>query len=200
MSKKAMILAAGKGERLRPLTSTIPKPMIDVCGKPIMGHLIELLHAYDYEVMANVHYLPDSIVDYFGDKVIFSHERELLGSAGAIKKVGKWLGEDFVVMNGDTLTNIDLHDMMGSHKKGGCIATIFTKNTTTHNGGTIIFNKKILDYIPSRKPYTVQFDLLPDLARRKVSVNLYRSNAYYFDIANIERLEKARRYYEKMAY
>lgn len=195
---KGFILAAGMGKRLRPLTLKIPKPMIKVGGKPIMQHLVELLHSYGYDVMANVHYLPEQIVKHFSGDILFSYEKELLGTAGAIAKVGRWLGEDFVVMNADTLTNINLNDMMKSHKGSGCIATIFTKDTATHNGGTIIFSKRVLDYIPPTGAYSIEHDLTPDLIKRGIPINLYRSDAYYFDTANVEKLEKARKYYREM--
>ena len=86
---KAMLLAAGLGTRLRPLTYELPKPMVPILGRPVMEHIMRLLarHGFD-DVIANLHYFPDLIRDRFGDgsdygvRLVYSFEPELLGTAG----------------------------------------------------------------------------------------------------------------------
>ncbi len=91
---KAIILAAGKGERLSEITQKIPKPMIEFRGKPILLHNVELCKKYGIEdIYINLHHLPEKITDYFGDgekfgvNIKYSYEDELLGTAGAVKKI-----------------------------------------------------------------------------------------------------------------
>lgn len=195
---RALVLAAGRGERLRPLTDTIAKPMIEVAGKPILRHVVDNLKKHGVkDILANIHYFHNQIVDYFKDELVYSYEETLLDTAGAIKKVGDWLGHRFLVVNGDTLTNVDITEMIGFHHQGDRMATIFTHDTATHNGGTFIFNQRVLDFIPEGKPYSIHRDLLPDLMAKGIPLNLYQTKAYYFDTANLEKLETARRFYEE---
>ena len=90
---KAMILAAGVGSRLDPLTRNVPKPLVPIVNRPVMEYLIDLLkkHGFD-EIMVNLHYLGDQIENYFGDgakwgvKIYWSHEDRLWGDAGSLKR------------------------------------------------------------------------------------------------------------------
>jgi NDP-sugar pyrophosphorylase family protein len=128
---KAMILAAGRGTRLKPLTNSIPKPMIPFAGKPLLEHIIKLLaqHGFD-ELIINLYHLPEVIQDYFGDgsqwnvHIDYSLESELLGTAGAVSKVANFFDEPFLVYYGDNLTNFDLTDMLQAHRRHGEIASI----------------------------------------------------------------------------
>src|ERR1035441_5824352 len=80
---KAMVLAAGLGTRLRPLTYEIPKPMVPVLDRPVMEHILDLLARHSFEeVIANLHYFPDTIRGYFGKRIAYSHEPALLATAG----------------------------------------------------------------------------------------------------------------------
>ena len=114
---KAMILAAGRGTRLRPLTDTCPKPMIPIAGKPLLEYVIRLLarHGFD-QLMINLYHLPQLVQDYFGDgskwnvHIAYSLEEELLGTAGAVARVADFLDEPFVLYYGDNLCNVDLTD------------------------------------------------------------------------------------------
>ncbi|MCX6384116.1 MAG: NDP-sugar synthase [Actinobacteria bacterium] len=129
---KAMVLAAGLGTRLRPLTDLISKPMTPIVNKPVMEHIIELLveHGFD-EVVCNLHWYPEAIKDYFGDgskyniKITYSYEPELLGTAGGVKKVEAFFeGQTFLILSGDALTDIDLTELMDFHRKKGGICTL----------------------------------------------------------------------------
>jgi MurNAc alpha-1-phosphate uridylyltransferase len=110
---KAMILAAGRGERLRPLTERVPKPMIEVHGRPLLAHQLDWLRrAGIREVVINLHHLGQQIVDAFGDgrrhgvKIAYSLEPELLDTGGGVVKALPLLGADpFLVLNGDIYTD-----------------------------------------------------------------------------------------------
>lgn len=133
--KKAMLLAAGAGTRLRPLTFETPKPMVPVVNRPVIHHVLDnlLKHGVE-EVMVNLHALPEQVRGYCGDgsrwslKLGYSLEPKLLGTAGAIKKVEGFLKDGpFFVMSGDGLSDIDLTAMYAFHRKRGSIATMATK-------------------------------------------------------------------------
>jgi len=121
---KAMILAAGEGTRLRPLTRDMPKPMLPVGGRPLIGHLVALLREHGVtDIAVNLHHRPQAIPAYLGDgssfgvKVTYSHEDVLLGSAGAVKKLAPFFDEGFFVLYGDVLTDIDLSALAACHRK-----------------------------------------------------------------------------------
>ena len=101
---KAMIFAAGYGTRLRPITYTMPKPMVPLAGQPLIGHLVGFLHAAGVdEIAVNLHHFPEVIERYLRD-AIFSHEPRILGTGGGLRKVRSFFDreEDFFVLNGDT--------------------------------------------------------------------------------------------------
>ncbi len=131
---KAMIMAAGVGSRLMPLTMNIPKPMIPVANKPLMDIIIELLKRHEInDLISNLHYHSRMISDYFGDgsefgvNLQYSLEEELMGTAGGVKNCEWFLDETFVVISGDALTDIDLTQLVATHRKNGALATIALK-------------------------------------------------------------------------
>ncbi len=109
-------MAAGLGKRLRPLTYEIPKPLVPVGNRPIMEHVLARLARDGFrEVIANLHWFPETIRDRFGDgsalgiELTYSYEERLLGTAGGVRNVREYFGsEPFVVMAADALTDIDL--------------------------------------------------------------------------------------------
>jgi NDP-sugar pyrophosphorylase family protein len=128
---RAMILAAGEGTRLRPLTATIPKPMLPLADRPLLAHLFDLLLQHGVrEVAINLHHLPHVIPAYFGNgrrfgvRIIYSYEEKLLGSAGAIKKLGYFFDETFLVLYGDVLTDLDLTALQAFHSARGAAVTM----------------------------------------------------------------------------
>lgn len=129
---KAMVLAAGAGTRLRPLTYETPKPMVPVVNRPVVHHVLNnLLRHGVKEAMVNLYAHADQVRGYCGDgsrwsmKLEYSHEKVLMGTAGAIKKVERFFKDGpFFVMSGDGLSDIDLTDMLAFHKKSGSIATM----------------------------------------------------------------------------
>ena len=131
---KAMIMAAGIGTRLRPLTYSIPKPMIPIVNKPTLEHTLELLKRHHItEAMINLHTYPKMITNYFKDgsfynmKINYSEEKELMGTAGGVKKVEDFFGETFLVMSGDGLTDIDIGKVIKFHQEKGALATMVLK-------------------------------------------------------------------------
>ncbi|MBI3288717.1 MAG: NDP-sugar synthase [Elusimicrobia bacterium] len=133
--KNAMVLAAGAGTRLRPLTYETPKPMVPVVNRPVIHHVLDnlLKHGVE-EVMINLHMHPDQVRGYCGDgsrwslKIRYSHESKLMGTAGAIKKTEAFFrGGPFFVMSGDGLSDIDLTAMWQFHRKRGSVATMAVK-------------------------------------------------------------------------
>jgi mannose-1-phosphate guanylyltransferase len=147
---RAMILAAGLGTRLRPLTDLMPKPLAPVLNKPVMEHIVELLAANGFtEVIANLSWLPEQIRDHFGDggafgvELTYSDEPEPLGTAGGVYKACEYLtgGEEdsFLVISGDALTDIDLQALRSAHERAGGIATLATKRVEdTSQFGVVI--------------------------------------------------------------
>jgi NDP-sugar pyrophosphorylase family protein len=126
-----MLLAAGKGERLRPLTDALPKPMVELCGTPLLEYQIRLLCRHGFtEICINLHHLPRIVTEYFGDgqrfgvNIHYSLEPELLGTAGAVKKVESFFDGPFLVLYGDNLTDCDLTSLVDYHKQKGGIGTI----------------------------------------------------------------------------
>ncbi|MEH2049434.1 NDP-sugar synthase [Nostoc sp.] len=145
---KAMILAAGKGTRVRPITYTMPKPMMPILQKPVMEFLLELLrhHGFD-QILVNVSHLAEEIENYFRDgqrfgvQIAYSFEGkidddgklvgEAIGSAGGMRRIqdfSPFFDDTFVVLCGDALIDLDLTAAVKWHKEKGAIATIITKS------------------------------------------------------------------------
>jgi mannose-1-phosphate guanylyltransferase len=138
---KAMVLAAGLGTRLRPLTYEIPKPMVPVLDRPVMAHILGLLKRQGFDqVIANLHYFPDAVRGYFGDRLEYRYEEELLGTAGGVRNVAEFFGDDpVVVISGDALTDLDLNGLVARHRQAGGIATLTVKKITdTREYGVVI--------------------------------------------------------------
>ncbi|MBC6480268.1 MAG: NDP-sugar synthase [Hormoscilla sp. GM7CHS1pb] len=145
---KAMILAAGKGTRVQPITHIIPKPMIPILQKPVMEFLLELLrqHGFD-QIMVNVSHLAEEIESYFRDgqrfgvQIAYSFEGRIeedgklvgkaLGSAGGMRRIqdyNRFFDDTFVVLCGDALIDLDLTAAVNWHKSKGAIATVVMKS------------------------------------------------------------------------
>ncbi len=120
---RAMILAAGEGTRLRPLTLTTPKPMLPVSGKPTLEWILLWLQAYGIgEAAINLSYKPEVIESYFGDgtrcgvRLTYSIEETILGTAGGAKRLETFLNEPFVLVYGDVLTDLNLGELIALHQ------------------------------------------------------------------------------------
>ncbi|MBA4078019.1 MAG: mannose-1-phosphate guanylyltransferase, partial [Cyanobacteria bacterium PR.023] len=132
---KAVIMAGGSGTRLRPLTCNLPKPMVPVGNKPMAEHVVNLLKKHDFrDIIFALHYLPDAIRDHFADGSEFGanisysiEEGKPLGTAGCVKMVQDHLDSTFVVISGDSLTDIDLSAALKFHKEKKSKATLILK-------------------------------------------------------------------------
>lgn len=128
---KAVILAGGKGTRLRPYTTAFPKPLMPVGDKPILEIIVRQLESHGInEIIMAVGHLAELIMTFFGDgskfgvRIKYSREDEPLGTAGPLSLIKDELTETFLVMNGDILTTLNYSDLIEYHKRSGAIATI----------------------------------------------------------------------------
>src|SRR5438874_6395149 len=143
---KAMILAAGYGERLWPLTADRTKPALPVLGKPLVGYVAEYLARFGIkEVVVNLHHQPDSVRRALGDGTQFGahfhyvHEPVILGTSGAIDNARSLLeGDTFVVINGKLITDIDLHAAIEAHRNAGALATLVLKGNPRRERFSIV--------------------------------------------------------------
>ena len=147
---KAIIMAGGEGSRLRPLTCDLPKPMVPVMNRPIMEHIIELLKNHGItEIGVTLMYMPQKIKDYFGNgssfgvKLHYFTEDTPLGTAGSVKNAEAFLNETFVVISGDSLTNMNLSESIKYHIEKKSKATlVLTRVDVPIEYGVVITDKK----------------------------------------------------------
>ena len=129
---KAMILAAGVGSRLDPLTRAIPKPMVPIVNRPVIEHIVHDLKKHGFtEIRINLHYLGDVIQEYLGDgskfgvQISYSQEDKLWGDAGSVKRSQDFFGsETFMVVGGDDISDINLSEVVAFHKSKKATSTI----------------------------------------------------------------------------
>lgn len=177
-----MIMAAGVGTRLDPLTQKVPKPLVPVANKPIMELILRHIEKFGIkEVIANTHYLADSIHDYFDQsenldiKLNYVYEDKLSGTAGGVKKC-EWFfepGETFAVVSGDALTDVNLDELIKKHKTSGAIATMALKKvplSEVNHFGVVVIDEN------SR---VIGFQEKPDMAEAKS--NLVNTGIYIFE-------------------
>src|SRR3989344_1309361 len=123
--RQAFVLAGGKGERLRPLTHSIPKPLVKVNGKPILEYSVELLAENGVEeIILSIGYMHEKIEEFFGSGkkfgagIKYAVEKEPLGTGGALKNAEEMLDEEFFMLNGDNIADFDLGGMAKQHLAG----------------------------------------------------------------------------------
>ena len=128
---KAMLLAAGRGTRLRPLTETVAKCMVEINGKPVLEHNVERLREHGVtDILINLHYLPKAVSNHFGDgsrfgvRIRYAYEPELLGTAGAVRNTAAFFDAPFFVWYGDNLSTCRLDRLRAFHEAKGSVATI----------------------------------------------------------------------------
>ena len=138
---KAMIFAAGLGTRLKPITDSIPKALVPICGKPLLQLVIERLVKYGFnEIIVNVHHFPDQIIDFlkenndFGIRIEVSDERDLLLDTGGGVRKAAWFFDDnepFLIHNVDILSNADLGELYRRHLATNSLATLVVSERDT---------------------------------------------------------------------
>jgi NDP-sugar pyrophosphorylase family protein len=226
---KAVILAGGKGRRLKPYTTSFPKPLMPIGDKPILEILVRQLAASGQkDIILAVGHLAELIMSFLGDgrqygvQITYSREDTPLGTIGPLSLIKDKLKETFLVINGDTLTDLNYTKLLQNHKNSNCIATIaLTKREmeidfgvptlteksmiekyeekpkiTYHVGtGICVFEPEIFEYIESRE----RIDL-PDLLKRILAagkkVNGYVHEGYWFDIGRPADYEAACKFIE----
>ncbi|MHB8681110.1 MAG: sugar phosphate nucleotidyltransferase [Acidimicrobiales bacterium] len=131
---KAVIMAGGEGTRLRPLTSNQPKPMLPMANRPMMEHVVALLRRHGFEeIVVTVAFMANAIRSYFDDgsefgvRMVYATEETPLGTAGSVRNAREQLGERFLVISGDVLTDIDLGAVVRYHEAKGALATVALK-------------------------------------------------------------------------
>lgn len=225
---EVIILAGGRGTRLLPYTTVIPKPIVPVGDKAIMEIVIRQLAAYGVKrIIVAVNHLANLIMAYFGHgerfgvHIDYSLEDQPLGTIGPLKLIEN-LPKQFLVMNGDILTNLNFKEFFNKHKKSKAIATIaiYRRNVKIDFGvlnynsetgkiysfdekpnhhycvsmGVYAFSKNIMKYVPKKKPYG--FDqLMSDMIAKKEDVRAYPFSGYWLDIGRPDDYEKANREY-----
>ncbi len=129
--KEAFILAGGKGERLRPLTNKIPKPLLLVKGKPILQYNIEAMASFGVKkIVLGVGYRAEQIKEVFGGggkfgiEIIYSVEKEFLGTGGALKFASEYIEGRFIMVNGDNLADFNFASMLEVHERNNALGTI----------------------------------------------------------------------------
>jgi len=133
---RALVLAAGLGTRLRPLTLTTPKPLVDVAGRPLIHYAFDLiLRAGIREIAVNLHHLGSQIREALGDgsglgaRIRYFEEEPILDTGGAIAACRDFFAEEpFVVVNSDTITDLDLGAMIAHHSETRATATMFLRS------------------------------------------------------------------------
>jgi len=229
---KALILAGGRGERMRPLTDKLPKPMLSIAGKPILEHQINLLkkHGIDKIVIAG-HYLFGIIKKYFGSgekfgvEIEYSDEVIPMGTGGAIKNAEEFLkgAENFIVLSGDVMTEINPKSLFRFHTNKKSLATLVLRQTDHPHDSDVVeidessrlkkfigrgqeklntaiasvyaFRNDIFNFIP-KEFCNIEKDIISQIYDSK-DIYGYLTNDYIKDIGTFERYEDAKKYYEK---
>lgn len=219
---KAVILAGGKGTRLKPYTYVLPKPLVPVGEKPILALLLEKLKESGVkEVIFCVNQLAELIMAYFGNgekfgiPIKYSREDQPLGTVAPLKLIPD-LPDDFLVMNGDLMTDLNLEEIFQYHCSQKSLITVGVTQRKVQidfgvlemkNGimtqflekpeycyqvsmGIYVFNRRVLDLVPDQGPYG--FDqLMLELLKRKEKVHVFPHTGFWLDLGRIEDFEKA---------
>ncbi len=228
---RAVILAGGKGTRLRPFTTTMPKPLVPLGDMPILELPIRrLVKAGCERATVTVGHMADLIMAYFGDgskwglSIDYSVEDEPLGTIGPLRLISD-LPDDFLVMNGDLLTDLDYASFFRSHLESGAVGTIATykREITVDFGvlayegddhritrftekpnecfsvsmGIYAFSRSILDLVPPTGPFGFD-DLMLASIDRGLDVRAYPYDGYWLDIGRPDDYDRANEDFEKI--
>ncbi len=218
MSLKAVVMAGGKGTRLRPITYSIPKPLVPIAGKPCIGYVLDSYYeAGIKDAIITAGYKFESLIagviefKQADQNILFSVEKEPVGTAGSIKLVSNFIDDTFVVGSGDTLVDFDIKKLIEHHKQNKSKLTIalttvddpsqfgiveMKDNVVTRflekpspreafsnliNAGLYIIEPEILDYIPSGQSYDFAKQLFPKLLDEGVKIHGYLGEGIWLD-------------------
>lgn len=216
----AMVLAAGIGQRLRPLTIFWAKPALPILGTPLIEYtLAQLERAGIHEVVVNLHHQPETITRVLdevakrGWRIHYSREPTLLGTAGGLKQAASILGDEtFVLVNGDTLVDVDLAALVDWHRQRGGDATLLVRPKPTGSdytalgldpgarvvaiggepspphmfAGVWVFEPSVFDRIPASRFSGLEVEVLPDLVKERAVFGCTKDVAW-FDIGSPKR-------------
>jgi D,D-heptose 1,7-bisphosphate phosphatase len=217
--KQAVILAGGLGTRLGAKTASLPKPMMDIAGRPYLDYLVRnLVRQGIEEILLSVGHLHEAIVDFFGDGAVhglsirYVTEDEPLGTGGALRNCLPHLAERFFVLNGDTLFDVNLAALETASDRNvmalrsvpdmsryggvkvheGTVTRFVEKGESGPghiNGGVLCLNRSVVEWLPAGRS-SLESDLLPALVA-KGSLAAFTSDAFFLDIGLPETLEQA---------
>jgi len=228
-SNPVVLMLGGLGMRLRPLTQKVPKPMLTVGDKPILETILEHVVAQGFNrFFFCINYLGEMIRDHFGDgsrwgvRIEYVEERQRMGTAGALGLLERPPEQDFLVMNGDLLTKVDLGALLSFHREHGHQATVCVreyrqqvpygvmemkgtritrleeKPVSRHfvNAGIYALSPKTLQWIPEHRPYDMP-QLLNELIMRRQTVGGFPLAEYWLDIGRLPDFEQAQADFEQ---
>jgi NDP-sugar pyrophosphorylase family protein len=216
---QALILAGGKGTRLRPLTVYTPKPIVPICNRPFLLYQIDTLRrAGIVDITLSLSYQPNKIEQLLGDgsdygvNLKYTVEPQPMGTAGAYKYAEDLIREQTVVFNGDILTDLDLKAVIREHNERQATATIVLAPVNnpqayglveTESDGRIrrflekpkpdeiTCNTKVLDFLPAGENYSFEYGLFPDLLKRSEPFYAHiPARTYWIDIGTPQRYLK----------
>ena len=223
--KQAIIFAGGKGMRLRPFTSVIPKPLLPVGKFSSLEIILRQLKKYKFnEVFLCINYKADLIKSFFGKgeklgiKINYIIEKNPRGTIGGLKLI-KNLTRNFLVINGDIISDINLNNLLKNHnKKRSIITTVIKKINIKSKYGVIfkdknkivfkekpvfssdiltgiyVMEKEILNSIPNNKSFGID-TLLKKLILKKIDINMYKFDGFWSDIGNEEDYFKINKFF-----
>jgi len=217
-------LAGGAGTRLRPLTYVMPKCLLPVAGKPLLERTIKYLSEYGIsEFIVCVAYLKDQIINAFGDgsrlgvKIQYAQADIPLGTAGQLGTARHLIDDQFLAMNGDIVTTLNIHNLVATHRMKGGIGTIAVKKfevkvpyghisialdgkierfeekptlSYSANAGIYIFERRIFDYIPEGKTSSLEREVFPKLISSGERLNAYFEDAKWADVGSMTDFER----------
>ena len=225
---KVILMVGGLGTRLRPLTNDVPKPMLDVGNKPILHTIVENFAKYGYtDIIMCVNYKSEIIKEYFGNgdkfgvKIEYVLENQRMGTAGALSLLQKRPKDDFFVMNGDLLTNVNFEYLHEYHKDSNALASICIRkyemqvpygvvnvraNKVTSieekptqsffvSAGIYMFSPIVLDFIPKGVFYDMP-TLFSELLKHDFPIHPFPIREYWLDIGRMDEYRRANDEYE----
>ena len=225
---KVILMVGGLGTRLRPLTNDVPKPMLDVGNKPILHTIVENFAKYGYtDIIMCVNYKSEIIKEYFGNgdkfgvKIEYVLENQRMGTAGALSLLKERPKDDFFVMNGDLLTNVNFEYLHEYHKYSNALASICIRkyemqvpygvvnvraNKVTSieekptqsffvSAGIYMFSPIVLDFIPKGVFYDMP-TLISELLKHDFPIHPFPIREYWLDIGRMDEYRRANDEYE----
>lgn len=173
---KTVIMAGGKGTRIASVNANVPKPMIEIAGKPVLEHTIECLRSQGFDdVIITVSYMADVIMNHFGDgknfgvKIEYYVEEKPLGNAGALFRLRDKLGDRFLLLNADAIFDVDLNRFAEFHADKHALATLFTHpNSHPYDSGIIIAdeNRRVTQWLTKE-------DIRPQWYKNRVNAGIH---------------------------